>query len=53
MTRTQRIMLLIGLSPATVLAGNAPPVPVPEPGVLSLLGLGVAVAVAIAIKKRR
>ncbi|MBK8764918.1 MAG: PEP-CTERM sorting domain-containing protein [Burkholderiaceae bacterium] len=53
MTRTQRIMLLVSLSPATVLAGNAPAVPVPEPGVLSLLGLGVAVAVAVAIKKRR
>ena len=53
MTRTQRIMLLVSLSPATVLAGNTPAVPVPEPGVLSLLGLGVAVAVAVAIKKRR
>ena len=50
MTRAQRIFLLIGLSPTTLLAGT---VAVPEPGVISLLGLGVAVAIAVAIKKRR
>ena len=53
MTRAQRIFLLIGLSPTTLLAGIVPPNQVPEPGVLSLLGLGVAVAIAVAIKKRR
>ena len=52
MTKAQRIFLVIGLSPTTLLAG-VNPVPVPEPGVLSLLGLGVAVAIAVAIKKRR
>jgi hypothetical protein len=52
MTRAQRIILLISLSPTTLLAGTVPTA-VPEPGVLSLVGLGVAVAIAIAVKKRR